>query len=156
MGTPSTTQLWRNVTENRDAGSPEWQPTYEQGNAVRFAATNENINSNQSNWKFPRVLYMQHASDPVVWFNFDLIFNKPDWLNEKRGPDVSPTMRWYPFVTFLQVTVDQFFGVNVPNGHGHNYPNTIVSAWGSVIPPTNWNTQQANQLQNIINTYSNE
>jgi len=156
MGTPSTTQLWSNVTANRDTGSPEWQPTYQQGNAVRFAATNENINSNQSNWKFPRVLYMQHASDPVVWFNFDLLFNKPDWLNEKRGPDVSPTMRWYPFITFLQVTVDQFFGVNVPNGHGHNYPNTIVDAWGAVVPPTNWNTQKANELQNIINTYSNE
>ncbi len=156
MGTPNDTTMWRNVTDNRDKGSPEWQPTYQQGTTVRFAASNEDIQKNQANWQFPRVLYMQHASDPVVWFSFNLLANEPDWLAETRGPDVSPNTHWYPFVTFLQVTVDQFFGVSVPNGHGHNYPNTIVSAWGAVVPPAGWNTDKAAKLQAIINTYSNE
>lgn len=155
MGTPSDTSLWWNITNNRDRGTPEWQPTYENGQTVRFAATNENITQNQSSWQFPRVLYMQHASDPVVWFNFNLITKKPDWLNEKRGPDVSPTMRWYPFVTFFQVTVDQFFGVTVPNGHGHNYPNTIVNSWASVVPPAGWNAGLTQKLQDIIANYQN-
>lgn len=156
MGTPSDTRLWRSITDNRDKGSPEWQPVYQAGKTVRFAATNENILADQTKWQFPRILYMQHASDPVVWFDFSLIAQEPDWLKETRGPDVSPKTHWYPFVTFLQVTVDQFFGVNVPNGHGHNYPNTIVNAWGSVVPPVDWNTEKANSLQKIINTYSNE
>ena len=114
------------------------------------------ILKNQQNWQFPRVLNMQHASDPVVWFNFDLLLEKPDWLSEPRGPDVSSKMQWYPFVTFFQVTVDQFFGVTVPNGHGHNYPNTIVNAWASISPPSDWNPSQALRLQGIINSYSNE
>lgn len=153
IGTPSDTSLWRNVTDNREPGSPEWQPTYKQGNTVRFAASNEDILKNQEKWSFPRILYMQHASDPVVWFNFNLPLHEPDWLREPRGPDVSPNTRWYPFVTFFQITIDQFFGVNVPNGHGHNYGNTIVSAWGSIVPPTGWTTDKANKLQSIINTY---
>ena len=156
IGTPSNTTLWQNVTNNRDKGSPEWQPIYQNGVSVRFAATNENITQNQTNWRFPRVLYVQHASDPVVWFNFNLILRKPDWLTEKRGPDVSPNMHWYPFVTFLQVTVDQFFGVNVPNGHGHNYPNTNVNSWLAVQTPLGWTSEKTKNLQDIISTYSNE
>lgn len=156
MGTPSDTRLWRTITDNRDAGSPEWQPVYQQGTTVRFAATNNDIVTSQQNWQFPRVLYMQHASDPVVWFNFNLPTIEPDWLKEPRGPDVSPKTHWYPFVTFFQVTVDQFFGVSVPNGHGHNYGNTIVNAWGAVVPPADWNNAKANKLQAIIDTYGNE
>jgi len=102
------------------------------------------------------VLYMQHASDPVVWFSFDLLLHEPDWLKEPRGPDVSPSMHWYPFVTFFQVAVDQFFGVSVPNGHGHNYPNSIVNEWGAVVPPSGWSQTKATALQAIINTYPNE
>jgi uncharacterized membrane protein len=156
MGTPSSTVLWQNITQNRDKGSPEWQPIYEQGKSVRFAASTNDIQKDQNKWQFPRILYMQHASDPVVWFNFNLLLSEPDWLKEPRGPDVSSKMHWYPFVTFFQVTVDQFFGVTVPNGHGHNYPNTIVDSWAAISPPDNWNEQQALQLQSIINTYSNE
>lgn len=153
MGTPNDTRLWRGITNDRDAGSPEWQPVYEGGQTVRFAATNENIQVNQDTWRAPRILYMQHASDPVVWFSFDLLLNKPAWLSEPRGPDVSTNMNWYPFITFTQVAVDQFFGVSVPNGHGHNYGNTIVDAWQSVTNPPNWSAKQSAQLQDIINAY---
>lgn len=153
VGTPNETELWRTITSQRDKGSPEWQPIYQAGKAVHFADSNEAILANQINWQKPRVLYMQHASDPVVWFSFDLIYNKPDWLNEKRGKDVSPTMRWYPFVTFIQVGIDQFFGTTVPNGHGHNYPNTIVNAWVAVTSPQNWDQSKSESLQKLINNY---
>lgn len=156
MGTPNDTRLWRNVTDNRDAGSKEILPVYQNGESARFAATNDEILANQESWQYPRVLYLQHASDPVVWFSFDLLLNKPDWLKEPRGYDVSPDTQWVPFVTFLQVTIDQFFGVTVPNGHGHNYPNSIVDAWAAVTNPSNWNTEKNSELQKIIATYSNE
>ena len=156
MGTPNDTQLWRTVTQNRDTGSPEILPVYQNGLSARFAATNQEITTNPSTWQYPRVLYMQHASDPVVWFSFDLLLNEPDWLKEPRGPDVAPQTRWFPFVTFFQVTIDQFFGTTVPNGHGHNYPNTIVNAWAAVTNPQEWSQQKQEQLQKIIDTYSNE
>lgn len=153
MGTPNDTTLWRDTTANRDPGSPQWQPVYQGGKAVRFAATNEDISKNSSVWQYPRTLYMQHASDPVVWFSFDLLLTKPAWLSEPRGPDVSTDMNWYPFVTFFQVAVDQFFGVSVPNGHGHNYDDTIVAAWQNVTKPSNWTPQQSQRLQTVIDSY---
>jgi uncharacterized membrane protein len=133
-----------------------WQPTYQGGKTVRFAATNSDINQSSTTWKFPRILYMQHASDPVVWFNFGLPLHMPAWLDEPRGPDVSKSMFWFPILTFLQVTVDQFYGVTVPNGHGHNYPNTIATAWSAVVPPIGWTPSQTEKLQTIIDAYSNE
>lgn len=156
MGTPNDTRLWQNVTNGREPSSPEILPVYQNGVSVRFAANNSQITSNQSNWQYPRVLYMQHASDPVVWFSFDLLLNEPDWLKEPRGPDVSPQTRWFPFVTFFQVTVDQFFGTTVPNGHGHNYANTIVNAWAAVTNPPNWSDDKRDRLQQIIDPYANE
>lgn len=156
MGTPNDTQLWSTVTKNREQTSPEILPVYQNGLSARFAATNQEITTNLSSWQYPRTLYMQHASDPVVWFSFDLLLSEPDWLREPRGPDVSPNTQWFPFVTFFQVTIDQFFGTTVPNGHGHNYSNTIVNAWAAVANPSDWNAQKQQRLQTIIDTYSNE
>lgn len=156
VGTPNDTELWRGITDQRDAGSPEWQPVYKGGTAVQFAATNSDLSGQNTVWKTPRILYLQHASDPVVWFNFNLLFHEPDWLKEPRGTDVSTQTRWYPVVTFLQVAIDQFFGVSVPNGHGHNYPDTMVNAWAAVVPPEDWTTAKAAKLQTIIANYQNE
>lgn len=156
VGTPSDTRLWQTITAGRDIGSPQWRPTYKQGTAVRFASNSESINASQASWQTPRVLYLQHASDPVVWFDFNLLTTKPDWMREKRGDDVSPRIRWYPFVSFAQVAVDQFFGTAVPNGHGHNYPNVIVDAWAAVAAPQDWTPAKAQKLQAIIDTYTNE
>lgn len=156
LGTPSFSEPWSSVVSSRDKGSPQWQPQYRRGRAVRFAAENSNLSHQAADWQAPRILYMQHASDPVVWWNESLLWQKPDWLSEARGPDVSPKMQWYPFATFAQVTVDQFFGVTVPDGHGHNYGNTIVAAWSAVTLPPDWDDAQAQKLQTIIDTYTDK
>jgi len=157
IGTPSNTELWRSITDNRDAGSTEIKPVYENGETVRFASSTDPDTAKPGNdWPKPRVLYLQHASDPVIWFSFDLMLKKPDWLKEPRGSDVSHRTRWIPFVSFFQVTVDQFYGVTVPNGHGHNYANDIVSAWVEVTGPENWTVEQSVKLQSLIDTYVNE
>lgn len=154
QGTPNDTRLWRTITDARDSGSPEWQPTYKQGKTVRFAATAADISQNTSEWSYPRILYTQHASDPVVWFNFDLLFSKPDWLSEPRGPDVSPTVRWYPIVTFLQVAVDQFFANSPSLGSGHRYYDTAAASWAAVANPPGWDEQKTRALQTILDTAS--
>jgi uncharacterized membrane protein len=152
QGTPNFTTLWRNTTDNRDEGSPEWQPTYKDGVTARFASTNEDITKDTAKWTYPRVLYMQHASDPVVWFDFSLITQKPDWLNETRGPDVSPATRWYPIVSFVQLGIDQMMAASVPVGHGHQYANTVVDSWVAVTNPPNWTEEKSVTLQEFINT----
>jgi uncharacterized membrane protein len=156
VGTPNDTQLWRTVTDNRDVNSPEWQPVYQGGTAVRFASTSGEIGANPDTWQSPRILYVQHASDPIVWFNFNLLWHRPAWLTEARGPDVSPAVNWYPIVTFWQITIDQIFGVNVPAGHGHNYENTAVASWAAVTRPAGWTSTDTTRLQTLIDTYPTE
>ncbi|HUC89252.1 MAG TPA: alpha/beta-hydrolase family protein [Patescibacteria group bacterium] len=153
VGSPSGSSLWSEFTDRRDKGSPEILPVYGGGEHVRFAARNTDITQNTDIWQTPRLLYLQHPSDSVVWFSSDLIFNKPDWLKEPRGYDVAKSMQWIPVVTFLQVTVDQFFGTTVPNGHGHNYGDITVSAWESILENMAWSQQQQNQLSEKIAAY---
>ena len=151
VGSPNESSVWRKVTDNRDQGSPEWQPVYLQGQTVRFASTKEDILKNPEQWSNPsRILFLQHANDPVVWFSFDLIFNKPDWLNESRGPGVSTSTRWFPIVTFLQVGLDQAVAGSAPKGQGHYYTDTPVYAWSSLYAPPNWNQSAADRLQAYI------
>jgi len=65
-------------------------------------------------------------------------------------------MHWYPFVTWLQVTVDQFVGTLPPAGHGHNYGNAMVGAWTAVVPPPNWTGADEDRLNTIIDAYAIE
>jgi uncharacterized membrane protein len=157
VGTPSTTSLWKNITDIRRKGSPEVLPVYENGEEVRFASNKADIVSTTTDWKSPsKLLYLQHASDPVIWWNTDLILKQPDWLKEQRGSDVSSMTRWIPFVTFMHASVDQFYGVTVPNGYGHNYSDVMVSAWAVVTSPEDWTVQKTEKLQKIIDSYDNE
>jgi uncharacterized membrane protein len=150
VGTPSFTPLWRTITDGRDAGSPEWQPVVDDGETVRFGTDAADLEDLGPDWGAPRVAYLQHASDPVVWWSWDLITRQPDWLVEPRGPDVSGRVRWFPVITWVQVTVDQFFGVNVPDGHGHNYASQVVGAWADVTQPPGWTPQELTDLQALI------
>jgi uncharacterized membrane protein len=151
-GTPNDTDLWRNITARRDEGSPEWQPIYEGGKTVRFASTKEDMLENQEVWlDSTRILFIQHANDPVVWFSFDLLFNKPDWLSETRGVGVSGATRWFPIITFLHIGLDQAIAASAPIGNGHYYTDTTAYAWEAIAAPDGWTTSDSDRLQKIIN-----
>lgn len=150
VGTPNFTPLWQTITDRRDPGSPEWQPVIDGGATVRFGGDAADLAEPAGAWDAPRVAYLQHASDPVVWWSWDLLTRQPDWLSEPRGPDVSDRVQWFPVITFLQVTVDQFFGVSVPDGHGHNYASQIVGAWSDVTQPPGWTDTELADLQDLI------
>lgn len=147
-GSPNFSQPWHDITLHRYPGSPEYKPVYQAGLVVKFANTNQDIIANGPT----HVLYLQHPSDPVVWWSPDLIFHKPDWLTETRGYDVSPSFHWYPFISFLQVGVDQFFATKAPVGYGHNYANSYAYAWASVAQPDNWSQAQTARLQQLIDS----
>lgn len=149
-GTPNDTYLWRTITNARDVGSPEWQPRYKNGSSVVFASSREDIVNIKAPVNDTRILFLQHANDPVVWFNFDLIFNKPDWLREQRGRAVSAQTRWYPIVTFLQVGLDQAIAASAPIGHGHYYIDTTAHAWAAVVPPEKWSIEQSDRVQTYL------
>ncbi|HTM84177.1 MAG TPA: alpha/beta-hydrolase family protein, partial [Mycobacterium sp.] len=63
--------IWADLTTNRDAGSPQWLPTYDAGRNVRFVDRPEDLARPDDSWGTPgspRVVYLQHASDPIAWW----------------------------------------------------------------------------------------
>ncbi|GGK41882.1 membrane protein [Pilimelia terevasa] len=151
VGPPNRNALWRGYVAARDPGSPEILPRYEQGATIRFARDPAvDLDQPGTWWGTPRAVYLQHPSDPIVWWAPKLIVSRPDWLREPRGVDVSPRMRWYPFVTFWQVTADMAFSTGVPPGHGHGYGTAPVAAWAQIAPPEGWTPARTAALTALI------
>jgi uncharacterized membrane protein len=147
--------IWTDLTHNRDPGSPQWLPIYDKGDNVRFVARPDNLTRPADPWGNPRVVYLQHASDPIAWWNPDLLFARPDWLREPRGYDVSPRMEWIPVVTFLQVSADMAVAVDVPNGHGHVYVRDVADAWAAVLQPPGWTPEKTEKLRPLLQNDEN-
>ena len=147
--------IWEELTRNRDEGSPMWLPIYDKGENVRFAARSDNLGRPPDPWGHPRVVYLQHASDPIAWWNVDLLFAKPDWLREPRGYDLSPRMEWIPIVTFLQVSADMAVAVDVPDGHGHVYVKDVANAWAAILQPPGWTPEKTERLRPLLSNDEN-
>lgn len=147
--------IWTQLTRDRDAGSPMWLPIYDKGEDVRFAARAEDLARPADPWGGPRVVYLQHASDPIAWFSPDLLFAEPDWLKEPRGYDVSGRMQWIPVVTFLQVSADMAVAVDVPDGHGHVYVKDVANAWAAILQPPGWTPEKTAKLRPLLSNDEN-
>ena len=116
VGPPNFNPLYRSFIEDRDAGSREVEPVYREGRIIRFTTKAERPQPEDEPWTGSRVLYLQHASDPVTWWSPDLLLTRPDWLEETRGDDVPGAMRWIPWITFLQVSADLAAAFSTPPG----------------------------------------
>jgi uncharacterized membrane protein len=150
-GPPNFNTLFREFSDNRDSGSPEVQPIYQDGRTVRFANDPTTaIPPEGQPWGGSRILYMMHPSDPIVWWSPHLIFSEPDWISEPPGRDVLKTMFWMPFITFWQVTADLPFSTGVPDGHGHRYSAEYVDGWNAVMRPAGITPQELTDLRKII------
>jgi uncharacterized membrane protein len=149
-GPPNFNPLFREFSDNRDPGSPEVQPVYQNGRIVRFANDPTAIPPQGQPWEGSRVLYLMHPSDPIVWWSPHLIFSEPDWISEPPGKDVLKGMFWMPFITFWQVTADLPFATGVPGGHGHTYTSEYVDGWNAVMQPAGITSQDLANLRKII------
>ena len=151
VGPPNFNTLFRQFSDNRDPGSPEVQPVYQDGRIVRFVNDpTTGIPPNGQPWEGSRVLYMMHPSDPIVWWSPHLIFSEPDWISEPPGSDVLKGMFWMPFVTFWQVTADLPFATGVPGGHGHKYTSEYVDGFNAIIQPAGITSEELASLRKII------
>ncbi|HEY8472198.1 MAG TPA: alpha/beta-hydrolase family protein [Natronosporangium sp.] len=146
-GPPHTNPIWREVVSERDPNSPVWQPVYGGGEAVRFAQTAADLSAEDGD---PRVVYLQNASDPIVWWSPELLYEKPAWLDGSRGPDVSGAMQWFPVVTFWQVTVDLITSTKAPPGHGHSYHESVADGWAALIAPPGWTDADTARLRPLL------
>ena len=150
VGPPQASPLWHALIVRRDPSTTEVQPRYDNGRTVRFSEAidpSDVTRLARPPWLGTRVLFLQHPSDPVVWWSPDLLFGRPDWLIEPRGADRTASMRWYPVVTFWQVSADLTNAEGVPGGHGHNYSNDILDGWVAVAPPDGWTTADTERVR---------
>ena len=145
VGPTNNNSLWSRFTADRDPGTPEVLPTYDGGATVRFADSPPDFGTEDS-WTGSRVVYLQHANDPVTWWDWSLALHKPDWLSEPRGRDVSPAIHWIPIITMLQLGADQMVANDAPAGQGHQFGTAPVYAWATILPPPGWTTADTTRL----------
>ena len=147
-GPPFLSKTWREVTMDRNPDSPQWRPVFRDSTMIRFM-TQEGFPSLQgAKWGSLRFVYLQHASDPMSFFSTRLAYESPDWLGPDRGHDVSPSLRWFPLVTFFQLGFDIPAATSVPLGYGHNFaPANYIDAWVEVTQPSNWSAADTERLK---------
>ncbi|MEV0620646.1 alpha/beta-hydrolase family protein [Nonomuraea sp. NPDC050404] len=153
VGPPNANPIWGRLTGDRESGSPVWRPVYGSGQTARFAQHPDDLGRPPGPWAHPRVVYLQNASDPVVWWSPRLIYHKPDWLDGPRGPGINPKMNWFPLVTFWQVLGDMTTALDVPAGHGHRYGANIVDGWSAVAAPQGWDAEDTHRLRKLISGF---
>lgn len=147
-GPPFPSEKWRSLTDNRDAGSTEWLPVFQDGRFVRFMNQNGTPEGNVAPWGNTRFVYLQYASDAITFFDKNLLYREADWMKAPRGPDVSPMLRWYPVVSMLQLLVDMPLADTVPPGYGHVYaPQHYLNAWLEVTGVKGWSADEIEALK---------
>jgi uncharacterized membrane protein len=150
-GPPFPSTAWSRATRYRNPGSPMWLPKFRDGSMLRFTGRENSLGEAGDRWGPMRFVYIQHASDPMSFFAPELLYRRPDWLVGGRGPDVSPYLRWYPIVTFLQTGFDIPMATNVPPGHGHNFaPSSYIDAWIAVTQPPSWSVDDTSRLKQLF------
>ena len=148
VGPPFVNDLHARLVTGRDEGSRSTLPVYEGGRTVRFMDESGDLEQTPGPWGPTRVVYLQHASDPVTFFSTDLAFERPAWLrDDERGPDVSERMGWFPVVTMWQVLLDMPGAGAVPDGYGHMYSySSNLRAWVAVTDPPNWTPEREQRI----------
>lgn len=156
VGSPGFAPMWRDITNRRDPGSLERAPIYQDGRTIRFMTGPAGVDGDplslDGEWEEPRIVFAQHASDGVTWWSTSLMWSQPDWLKEPRGRDVHPGTRWFPIVSFWQVTADLFFSASeeIPMGHGHRFELEYSDGLAMVAPPNGWDADDTALLRTAI------
>ena len=137
-GPPFASRQWRSATDHRNPTSPRWLPRVGNGLTIRFTNQQNTLQIPGAQWGPMRLVYLQYASDPIVFFEPTSLYRPPEWLVD-RARDVSPELTWYPVVTFLQLAADMALAQTAPAGFGHVYaPQHYIDAWVEITQPPGW------------------
>lgn len=138
-GAPMFSANRRRLTRERAPGSTSIDPVINGGTHIRFVGSVAQLHADEYDrplgaWSAPRVVYLQHPSDPVAWWTASLLYTAPQWLRETRQNTPMAQMTWIPLVTFWQVTADMVVSTEMPGEIGHRYyAPELVPAWAGVL-----------------------
>jgi uncharacterized membrane protein len=150
VGPTFANPIWKHLTAERSAGSPQWRPELDPKRGVAFAGTPTELAGVDTTRPAPRVIYLQNPSDPITWWNTELAYRKPAWAGPPAAPDRSPSFRWFPIVSFWQVGGDLVDSLGVPAGHGHFFGANVANGWLAVETPPGWTDQDTQRLRRAI------
>ncbi|MCC5883723.1 MAG: alpha/beta-hydrolase family protein [Halomonas sp.] len=146
-GPPFRSETWRTVTQERDRGTPAWLPTFRNGAVVRFMNQYQGLDEPDQAWGDFRIAYLQYGSDPITFFEPQILWREPEWMREPRAPDVLPELRWFPVVTMLQLLADLAVG-RAPPGYGHSIAaEHYLDAWLALTEPEGWSEAELERLR---------
>lgn len=148
VGPPFPSTLWRQANAARNPGSPLILPEVDQGEVIRYASQYAPPDRDGRPWGRMRILFLQHASDPIVFYDAASLWRAPEWLREPTAPDVSPQLGFTPIVTQLQLGVDMLVSTSTPPGFGHIYDaEEYIDGWVSVSAPQGWTPDDTARLK---------
>jgi uncharacterized membrane protein len=152
VGPPFVNELWNELVANRDPGSSPPTPLYQGGRTVRFTNEESALDLPGDAWGDTRVVYLQHASDPVVFFSPSLFIKQPDWLLDgQRGVEISEQFQYAQVITGWQVMMDLPAAGSIPEGYGHLYTKQAnAEAWIAVTRPEGWTAADTERLTEFL------
>jgi uncharacterized membrane protein len=149
VGTPYAAPILRQLVDERDDGSPAWAPVVDDGATVRFETRDPDQPRADGEWDEPRVLFVQHPSDPVTHWYYNWFWQPPEWMDDPRGYDVPAEAGWFPIVTGVQGVFDLMAGFSAPPGYGHDYRLDYPAAWADVVAPDGWTDDDTTALEDF-------
>jgi uncharacterized membrane protein len=150
VGAKESNPIHGQLTRAREPGSPIWQPIFDGGRSVRFVNRDPNQPVLDPNWPPPRIVYLQHPSDPVTFWSLDAIWRPQEFMAPPLGFDVPRAMRWFPIVSGVQAVGDLLDQLAPPPGFGHVYSTDYVRAWVSILPPDNWTEADTQRVEKFV------
>lgn len=151
VGAKESNTIHGQLTRARESDSPVWQPVFDGGRSVRFVNRDPNQPVLDTNWSPPRIVYLQHPSDPVTFWSADAIWWPQEFMTPPLGFDVPSAIHWFPIVSGVQAIGDLLDQLAPPPGFGHVYSTDYVRAWASIASPDNWTDADTQRVENFVN-----
>lgn len=145
-GPPFPSGFWNMAQRMRAPDSPWVQPRVGQGEVIRFASHQGSADAGAA-WGAMRIMFLQYASDPIVFYEPQSVWRPPQWMREPAAPDVTPYLRFMPVVTHFQLVADMMLATAVPGGYGHSYyARDYIGPWVEVTQPEGWDAADTARL----------
>ena len=148
VGPPFPSAFWNYVQEQRNPGSPWVLPEVGDGSLVRYASHTADASEAPADWGDMRIVFLQYASDPVVFYDPSSLWRAPPWMRDPPAQDMSEHFFFMPLVTQFQLALDMALSFGSPPGHGHAYfAQDYIAPWAEVTAPAGWTAADTERLK---------
>ncbi|WP_240484597.1 alpha/beta hydrolase [Pseudoponticoccus marisrubri] len=146
-GPPFPSAFWNYVQEHRNPGSPWVLPEVGDGSLIRYASHTADA-SEGAPWGEMRIVFLQYASDPVVFYDPRSLWRAPPWMQDPPAADMTEHFVFVPVVTQFQLALDMALSFGAPPGFGHAYyARDYIGPWVEVTAPRDWSPADTARLK---------